>query len=132
MSKIGIWVDYQQKIVCAELRRHGKISTSEWARDAMDCSRRFSLVSYMGYRLWAVPCVLLMRKYPLLSRVLAVAVRGMVADIKYQAGDSDKMHLVGLLIRRGLFWPANHLLGSLAIIMRASRASVVTVFLSFT
>ncbi|MGV2864851.1 hypothetical protein [Achromobacter sp. AGC39] len=125
MSKLGIWVDYQQKIVCTELRRQALISVSDWAYDASDCAQRFSATSYQGYRLWAVPCLRLMRKHPLLSRVLAHAVRGMVADIKYQRGVNNKPHLMGLIIRRGVFWPANLLVGSLAVIAQVGRLSQV-------
>ncbi|WP_039883366.1 hypothetical protein [Achromobacter piechaudii] len=121
MSKLGIWVDYQQKIVCTELRRQDLISASDWAYDASDCAQRFSSMSYQGYRLWAVPCLRLMRKHPLLASVLAYAVRGMVADIKYQRGVNDKPNLMGLIIRRGVFWPANLLMGSLASVAQASR-----------
>lgn len=119
MSKLGIWVDFERKIVCSELRRQDLISVSDWAYDASDCAQRFSPVSYQGYRLWAVPCLRMMRKYPTLSRLLAHAVRGMVADIKYQRGVNTKPHVMGLIIRRGLFWPANLLAGGLLVVARA-------------
>lgn len=123
MSKLGIWVDFQTKIVCAELRRQDLISVSDWAYDASDCAQKFSAVSYQGYRLWAVPCLRLMRKHPALTRVLATAVRWMVADIKYQRGVNKKPHVMGLIIRRGIFWPANLLMGGLVVVARAGRLS---------
>ncbi|PWF22156.1 hypothetical protein [Corticimicrobacter populi] len=114
MSKLGIWVDFQQKIVCTELRRQDLISFSEWAYDASDCAQRFSETSYLGYRIWAVPCMRLMRKHPSLSRALAVVVRWMVADIKHERGVSSQSHWMGRVVRRGIFWPANRLIGHAA------------------
>lgn len=123
MSKLGIWVDYQQKIICTELRRQNLISASDWAYDASDCAQRFSLTSYRGYRLWAVPCLRLMRKHPLLSRALAYSVRWMAADIKYQRGINKKPHVLGLIIRRGVFWPVNLFVGGLATVAQIGRRS---------
>ncbi len=123
MSKLGIWVDFERKIVCSELRRQDLISVSDWAYDASDCAQRFSPLSYQGYRLWAVPCLRMMRKRPMLSRLLASAVRGMVADIKYQRGVNNRPHIMGLIIRRGLFWPANLLMGGLVVIARVGMST---------
>ncbi|HYG44205.1 MAG TPA: hypothetical protein VEA17_14900 [Bordetella sp.] len=111
MSKLGIWVDYEQKIVCNELHRQELISFGDWVLDASDCRNTFSLTTYQGYHLWAMPCLRLMRKHPALARSLAVAVRWMAADIKYQKGINTQRHWRGWLVRRGIFWPANWLLG---------------------
>lgn len=111
MSKLGIWVDYEQKVVCNELRRQDLISFSDWVLDASDCRKTFSRTTYQGYRLWAVPCLRLMRRYPTLARSLAVAVRWMAADIRYQKGIHTQRHWKGWLVRRGIFWPINWLLG---------------------
>lgn len=114
MSKLGIWVDYEQKIVCNELRRQNLISFNDWVLDARHCKATFSPITYQGYRLWALPCLSLMRRHFLLARVLAVAVRWMAADIRYHEGISTRLHLRGWLVRRCIFWPANRLLGSCA------------------
>lgn len=111
MQKIGFWVDQETKIVCTELRSQALISSTEWVYDAEDCMRRFTPASYQGYRVWAAPCVRWMRRSPLLSQVLAGAVRAMVTDIRYERGVSTQRSLLGRVIRHGLFWPANRLLG---------------------
>jgi len=114
MSKLGIWVDYSQKIVCNELRRQNLISFSDWALDASYCRKTFSAITYQGYRLWAMPCLRLMRKHAALARILATAVRWMAADIKYQQGTSAHRHVRGWLVHRCIFWPGNWLLGIFA------------------
>lgn len=117
MKKLGVWVDFQQKIICSELRLRNLISFSEWAYDASDCAQRFSKASYLGYRIWAVPCMRLMRKHPSLSRALAVVVRWMVADIKHERGVSSQPHWMGKVVRRGMFWPVNRLIGYIALLL---------------
>lgn len=114
MSKLGIWADYGAKIVCNELRRQELISFQDWVYDATHCARSFSSTSYLGYRLWAIPCLRLMRRYPSLAKRLAVVVRWMVADLKYEIGISKQRHFMGRVMRRGVFWPMNRLLGCLA------------------
>ncbi|MBV7483486.1 hypothetical protein KW845_11035 [Bordetella sp. BOR01] len=111
-------MDYEQKIVCNELRRQDLISFGDWVLDASDCRKTFSPTTYQGYRLWAIPCLNLMRRYPVLARSLAVAVRWMAADIKYQQGINARRHWRGWLVRRGIFWPGNWLLGRCAFLLR--------------
>lgn len=118
MSKLGIWADFEMKIVCNELRRQNLLSFRDWVYDASHCAKTFSPTSYLGYRVWAIPCLRLMRKYPPLAAGLAVVVRWMVADLKYEIGVSAQPHLPGRIVRRGLFWPGNWLLGSLARVAR--------------
>jgi len=112
MGKLGVWVDYDQKIVCNELRRQNLISFEDWVLDASHCAQAFTPITYLGYRLWANPCSRLMLRYPLLARGLARAVRWMAADLKYRKGVSHHRHLRGWLIRCCVFWPSNWLLGS--------------------
>jgi len=112
MSKLGIWVDYEQKIVCNELRRQNLISFTDWVLDARHCRKTFSSTTYQGYRCWALPCLHLMREHSWLARMLAIAVRWMTADIKYYEGESARRHWRGWLVRRCIFWPANWLLGT--------------------
>lgn len=114
MTKLSIWANQETKIVCNELRRQDLLSVSDWMHDASYCASRFSQVTYRGYRLWAAPCLRLMRRHPVLARGLAYAVRWMVADIKYRKGLSNSPHLLGRFISQGLFWPANALLGRVA------------------
>lgn len=125
MKKLGIWVDYSSKIVCNELRRQELISVSDWVHDASYCASRFSPATYQGYRLWAAPCLRLMRKHRMLARGLAVAVRWMAADIKYRKGLSKRPHLPGRFVSQCLFWPANSLLGTLAG-LRRKRTEIAT------
>src|SRR3546814_13529638 len=110
MSKLGIWVDYERKIVCNELRRQNLITFNEWIVEARHCRKTFSSTTYTGYRLWALPCLRLMRRYPSLARTLAVAVRWMTADIKHYEGVSTQRHWRGWMVRCCLFWPAHLLL----------------------
>ncbi len=119
MRKLGVWADYDVKIVCNELRRQELISFRDWVYDATYCARRFSPTSHLGYRIWAIPCLRLMRRHPPLAKKLAVVVRWMVADLKYEIGVSKQPHLLGRIIRRGVFWPANRLLGCLARLVSA-------------
>uniref|UniRef100_UPI00333E82DF hypothetical protein n=1 Tax=Castellaniella defragrans TaxID=75697 RepID=UPI00333E82DF len=112
MSKLGIWVDYGQKIVCNELRRQNLISFEEWIFDARHCRNAFSPITYQGYCLWAMPCLRLMRKHTWMARMLAIAVRWMTADIKYHEGICTHRHWRGWLVRRCIFWPVNWLLGN--------------------
>lgn len=114
MSNHAYWVDYERKIVCNELRRQELISFQDWVYDATSCARRFSPTSYLGYRLWAKPCLRLMHRHPPLAKKLAVVVRWMVADLKHELGISKQRHLLGRIVRRGIFWPANWVLGCLA------------------
>lgn len=118
MSKLGIWVDFERKIVCNELRRQNLISVQDWVYDATHCAKKFSPTSHLGYRVWAIPCLRLMRKHPPLAKRLAVVVRWMVADLKYELGVSKQQHLLGRIVRRGVFWPGNWLLGCLARLAR--------------
>lgn len=118
MSKLGIWVDYERKIVCNELRRLDLISVQDWVYDATHCAKKFSPTSHLGYRVWAIPCLRLMRKHPPLAKRLAVVVRWMVADLKYELGVSKQPHLLGRIVRRWVFWPGNRLLGCLARVAR--------------
>ncbi|WP_407848883.1 hypothetical protein [Bordetella petrii] len=112
MGKLGVWVDYDQKIVCSELRRQNLISFEDWIIDASHCAQTFSPITYLGYRLWANPCSRLMLRYPSLARSLARVVRWMAADLKYRKGVSHHRHWRGWLIRCCVFWPGNWLLGS--------------------
>ncbi|MNQ87124.1 hypothetical protein D3C85_1023350 [compost metagenome] len=123
MTKLGIWADFEAKIVCNELRRQNLISFQDWVHDASHCAKTFSPTSYLGYCVWAIPCLRLMRKYPPLAARLAVVVRWMVADLKYEKGISTQRHLLGRIVRRGLFWPGNWLLGCLARLARFNTRS---------
>jgi len=125
MGKLNIWGDFEKKIVCNELRRQDLISVSDWIHDASDCMARFSPVTYQGYRLWAVPCLQLIRKHESLARSLAIVVRWMVADIKHQKGLSTKPHYLGRMIRLGVFWPGNWLLGKVASMSHIKRPGLV-------
>ena len=118
MSKLGVWADYSRKIVCNELRRLDLISMQDWLYDASYCARRFSPTTYLGYRVWAIPCLRLMQRHPALAKKLAVVVRWMVADLKYELGISKQQHLLGRIVRRWVFWPGNRLLGCLANMVR--------------
>jgi len=111
MSKLGIWVDFDAKIVCNELRRQGLVSFDTWLIDARYCKARFCPTTYQGYRLWALPCLRLMRQHAGLARMLATAVRWMSADMAYQGGLRCGRHWRGWLVHRCIFWPANWLLG---------------------
>lgn len=121
MSKTWIWVDYD-KIVCNELRRQNLVTLEDWVHEATYCAKTFSAVTYQGYRLWANPCLQLMRRYPLLAKALAHPVRWMAADIKYQTGASAHRHWLGWAVRRGVFWPGNWLLGHYALRSRRHGA----------
>ncbi|MCD0502865.1 hypothetical protein [Bordetella petrii] len=127
MSKLGIWVDYDLKIVCNELRRQNLITLEDWVHEASHCAKTFSTVTYQGYCLWAIPCLRLMRRYPLLAKALAHPVRWMAADIKHQNGAGGQRHWLGWCVRRGVFWPGNWLLGQYALRSRrhAARLSPV-------
>lgn len=114
MNKPGFWADYDMKIVCNELRRQGLLSVADWACDASYCARRFDSTTYLGYRLWASPCLRMMQRHRPLARALAIPVRWMIADMRYQHGARSNRHFLGLLINRGLFWPANRLIGKTA------------------
>jgi len=123
MSKLGIWADFEMKIVCNQLRRQELISFQDWVYDATDCARRFTSTSYLGYRIWAIPCLRLMQRHPQLAKKLAVVVRWMVADLKYELGVSKQQHFLGRIVRRGVFWPANRLLGRLALLGRINAGA---------
>jgi hypothetical protein len=114
MNKPGFWGNYEQKIVCNELRRQGLLSVTDWIHDASYCAKRFDPTTYRGYCLWAVPCLRMMRKHRTLARLLAIPVHWMVADIRYQHGARQAPHLLGFLINRGIFWPGNRVLGDAA------------------
>ena len=114
MNKLGLWGDFEKKIVCNELRRQGLMSMADWICDTSHCARNFDFITYRGYCLWANPCLRLMRKHALLARILAVLARWIVADIRYKGGLRPHPHLFGLLVHRGIFWPANRILGSLS------------------
>ncbi len=111
MNKPGFWADYEMKVVCNELHRQGLLSVTDWACDARYCARRFDSTTYLGYRLWANPCLRVMQRHRSLARALAIPVRWMIADMRYQHGLRPNRHFLGLLINRGLFWPANRLIG---------------------
>lgn len=111
MNKPGFWGNYDEKIVCNELRRQGLMSVTDWIHDANYCARRFDSTTYHGYCLWALPCLRMMRKHPALARSLSVLVRWMAADIQYQHGARQRPHLPGFLVHRMIFWPGNRLLG---------------------
>lgn len=123
MRKLGVWADFEAKIVCNELRRQNLISFQDWVHDASHCAKTFSPTSYLGYCVWAIPCLRLMRKYPPLAARLAVVVRWMIADLKYEKGISTQRHLLGRIVRRGLFWPGNWFLGCLARLARFNARS---------
>jgi len=112
MSKQSLWGNYAEKIVCNELRQQDLLSVSDWIHDATDCAAKFSPMTYQGYRLWAIPCVRLMRKSPWFARRIATVVRWMVADIRYEKGLSDRSHFMGRVVRQVIFWPGNWLLGT--------------------
>lgn len=126
MSKLGLWGDYQTKIVCNELRQQNLLSVSDWVQDATDCASRFSPTSYQGYQLWAIPCMRLVRKSPWFARQVATVVRWMVADIRYQKGLSGQSHFMGRVVRQNLFWPGNRLLGSCLEMFRTKGVDVAT------
>lgn len=111
MSKLEIWVDYDRKVVCNELRRQNLISVNVWLTDARFCASRFSTATYQGYRLWAMPCVRAMRRHAWLARGLAAAVKWMSADIEFRTGLRSRIHWRGWVVHRCIFWPANRLLG---------------------
>jgi hypothetical protein len=111
MSKLGLWGNYETKVVCNELRRQDLLSHAEWVQDATDCVARFSAITYSGYLLWAIPCLRLVRKSPWFARQAATVVRWMVADIRFEKGLSSRPHQLGRIVRRNLFWPGNWLLG---------------------
>lgn len=121
MNKLGFWGNYEQKIVCNELRRQGLLSVTDWIHDASHCARHFDPTTYRGYCLWANPCLRLMRKHRMLAKGLAILVHWMVADIRYQHGARHNPHWLGFLINRGIFWPGNRLLGSLSPRLGVSR-----------
>ncbi|WP_208621845.1 hypothetical protein [Bordetella genomosp. 12] len=123
MSRLGLWGDYSKKIVCNELRQQNLLSISDWAQEASDCATKFSLTTYQGYKLWAVPCLRLVRQYPWFARCIATVVRWMVADIRFERGLRARPHYVGRLIRQRVFWPTNWFLGKCLLILRHARAT---------
>lgn len=118
MSKLGVWGNYDEKVVCNELRRQDLISTSDWVQEVTHCASRFSPITYRGYRLWADPCLRLVRKSPWFARRVATVVRWMIADIRHEKGLSNQSHLVGRVVRQALFWPGNWLLGTCLALVR--------------
>ncbi|AZY52504.1 hypothetical protein [Bordetella avium] len=119
MSKLGIWADYENKIVCNELRRQDLISHQDWVHDASYCAARFSAVTYQGYRAWALPCLALMRRSPRFARGVAAVVGWMVADIKYQKGLSKNSNLLGRAVSKAFFWPANWIIGNIIVSIKS-------------
>ncbi|MCO7641093.1 hypothetical protein NJI34_30435 [Pseudomonas sp. S 311-6] len=106
-----LWENSEGKIVCNELRRQNLISFSDWIHDSRYCAERMSITVYRGYRVWAIPCLKLMRRYPVLARGISVPASWYIEDVKFALGVRQARHWRGRLLRYGLFVPGSWLLG---------------------
>lgn len=106
-----LWEDSANKIVCNELRRQNLISFQDWVHDSRYCIERMPASVYQGYRVWAIPCQRLMRRYPAFARGIAIPAGWYIEDVKFALGVRQSRHWRGRLLRYGLFVPGSWLLG---------------------
>lgn len=119
-----LWEDSSNKIVCNELRNQNLISFQDWVHDSRFCAERMPVTVYQGYRVWALPCLKVMRRYPAFARCIAIPAGWYIEDVKFVLGVRQSRHWRGRLLRYGLFIPGSWLLGQgQALRARFSRAS---------
>lgn len=102
------------KVVCTELCRRGVIDHEVWMADLRYSRENFSSRTMRGYHLWGIPCVRLMRRYPLLAEMAERPTRWFAEDIAYRMGVCEHPNLKGWVLREVLFRPLCSLLGTFA------------------
>jgi hypothetical protein len=86
-------------VIYTHFFRKGKMTRAQWKAVYLHSINNIPRATIRGYHFWAIPCVKLMRKYPIVESIVYPIMMARAEEIYYQMGLRDKPYYPGKLAR---------------------------------